>query len=105
MKKTAVNEPLLRLLVSVYNQSIQTYYHFPEVILCGRQRLEPEEFAQLLAGELITPTSSDSFGRNYRLSKRGEAYLFGASFRRRQKAFPVSAFAQRQLLFEELMKA
>jgi hypothetical protein len=102
MKKMAVNEPILRLLVSVYNQSIQTYYHFPEVILCGRLRLEPEDFEHLLANDFIIPFSADSFGRNYRLSKKGEAFLFETSFRRRHKHLSFMQPAQRQLPFAEI---
>lgn len=99
MKKAADKEPILRLLVSVYNQSIQTYHHFPEVILCGRQRLDTEEFALLLANGFLMATTADSFGRNYRLSKKGEAYLFETSFRRRHKALPGFASGQKQLPF------
>ena len=102
MKKAADKEPILHLLVSVYNQSIQTYYHFPEVILCGRQRLEPEEFALLLANDFLVATTADSFGRNYRLSKKGEAYLVETSFRRRHKALLAAASGQKQLPFAEV---
>ena len=103
MKKAAVNQPMLHLLVSVYNQSIQTYHHFPEVILCGCQRMEPEDFAQLLAQEFLTMCSVDSFGRNYRLSKKGEAYLFDASFRRRQRTLHSFFPAQGALPFYQPM--
>ncbi len=105
MKKAGVNHEILHLLVSVYNQSIQTYYHFPEVILCGRQRLEPDAFTQLLASEFITPVSADSFGRNYRLSKKGEDFLFTVSFRRRQKPLPGNEPRQRRFPFAEIMEA
>jgi hypothetical protein len=102
MKKPAVDPRLLHLLVSIYNQSIQTYYHFPEVILCGRQRLEPEDFAELLAQDFITVSSFDSFGKNYRLSKKGESFLFEASFRRRQKLLHVFSSSQSRLPFFEV---
>jgi hypothetical protein len=55
MKKNAGHPVLLQLLVSVYNQSIQTYFYFPEVIICGRQRLERDDFDQLLAEEMVQP--------------------------------------------------
>lgn len=87
MKKSAVNQELLHLLVSIYNQSIQTYHYFPDVILCGRQRLEREAFSYLRTNDFLTVTASDSFGQYFRLSKKGEAYLFQSSFRRRYK-FP-----------------
>jgi hypothetical protein len=93
MKKTAVDPALLQLLVSIYNQSIQTYFYFPEVIICGRQRLEREDVERLLALHFLQPYKTDSFGRWYRLSKRGEAFLLQSLFRRRQKTavsdFPV----------------
>lgn len=102
MRKNAVDSRLLQLLVSTYNQSIQTYHYFPEVIICGQQRWDREAFAQLLASRFIEPYKADSFGRWYRLSKEGEAFLFQASFRRRQKlpaaGVPVQ---QRQLPFAD----
>jgi hypothetical protein len=101
MKKPAVDPHLLHLLVSVYNQSIQTYYHFPEVILCGRQRLEPEDLALLLSNEFVFVSSSDSFGRNYRLSKKGETYLFQSLIRRRPKMLYILPAAQYRFSFAE----
>ncbi len=83
MKRNAVDLVLLQLLVSVYNQSIQTYFYFPEVILCGRRRLDREEFDRLLTEELVMPFNADSFGQYYRLSKKGEAMLLQAFLRRR----------------------
>lgn len=85
MKKTGVNQELLHVLVSLYNQSIQTYYYFPEVILCGRQRIEQECFEALLQAGLIEAYKGDSFGKYYRLNKKGEQFLLTFSFRRRQK--------------------
>jgi cyclopropane fatty-acyl-phospholipid synthase-like methyltransferase len=91
MKKNAVDPVLLQLLVSVYNQSIQTYFYFPDVIICGYQRLEREAFDQLLANEMVQPFKADSFGRWYRLSKKGEEVLLQSFSRRRhrQTAPPV----------------
>jgi hypothetical protein len=85
MKKNTVNSRLLQLLVSTYNQSIQTYFYFPEVIVCGQVRWDREDFDELLANDFLEPYKADSFGRWYRLSKTGEAFLFQASFRRRPK--------------------
>jgi len=101
MKKTAVDPHLLHLLVSVYNQSIQTYYHFPEVILCGRQRLETEDLTLLLSNEFVFVASFDSFGRNYRLSKKGETYLFQSLIRRRPRMLHVLPAAQYRFPFVE----
>ena len=85
MKRSGVNQELLHVLVSLYNQSIQTYSHFPEVILCGRQRIEQECFEILLQAGMIEAYKGDSFGKYYRLSKKGEQFLLTFSFRRRQK--------------------
>ena len=99
MKKPAVDPHLLHLLVSVYNQSIQTYYHFPEVILCGRQRLDPEDLALLLSNEFILAFSADSFGRNYKLSKKGEEFLLHSHFRRRHRLLHSLPVQQQQFSF------
>lgn len=101
MKKTAANRHLLPLLVSVYNQSIQTYHHFPDVILCGRQRLETEAFAQLIAENFIVAYKADSFGRFYRLSGKGEAFLLQAVYRRRARQPSWFPAAQRRFAFAE----
>lgn len=103
MKKTAVNAELLHLLVSIYNQSIQTYFYFPEVIICGHQRLEREAFEQLLSNKFLQVYKADSFGRYYRLSKDGEAFLFQSSFRRRQKVYSSALLAgQSRLPFRDV---
>lgn len=89
MKRSGINQELLHVLVSLYNQSIQTYSYFPEVILCGRQRIEQECFQTLLHAELIEVYKGDSFGKYYRLSKKGEQFLLTFSFRRRHKQVAV----------------
>lgn len=102
MKKTTVDPALLQLLVSIYNQSIQTYFHFPEVIICGRNRLEREDFERLLHLRFIQPVNADSFGRWYGLSPQGEAYLLGAVPRKKQKPQDLSfPELQRRLPFLE----
>ena len=75
MKKTEVSPALLKLLVRVYNQSIQSYYFFPEVIICGQHRLEREEFNWLRTQGYIYPYHTDSFGKLYRLTPEGDAVL------------------------------
>ena len=84
MKNAGVNREFLHLLVSIYNQSIQNYFYFPEVILCGRIRMERESFEQLLTAGFVAVYKADSFGQYYRLSQKGEAYLLQASFRLKQ---------------------
>ena len=101
MKKPAVDPHLLHLLVSVYNQSIQTYYHFPEVILCGRQRLEPEDLHLLLTNGYLVASGFDSFGKYYCLSKKGEDFLFHSFVRRRTRVSYTFPAAQRQFSFVE----
>lgn len=103
MKKPAVKRELLHLLVSVYNKSIQTYYHFPEVILCDRQRLEPADFAQLVEEGFIGAYSFDSFGKNYCLTRKGESYLFDAIARRRHRHLHEGAMVQSRLPFTEML--
>ena len=85
MKKTGVNQELLHVLVSLYNQSIQTYYYFPEVILCGRQHIERAYFDALVAAGFITVYKADSFGQYYRVNKKSERFLLTYSFRRRHR--------------------
>ncbi|HET7897450.1 MAG TPA: hypothetical protein VFL47_07265 [Flavisolibacter sp.] len=99
MKKKAVNRQLLQLLVSVYNQSIQTYFYFPDVILCGHLHLEVEDFSQLLAEGYIAPYKADSFGRFFRLTKKGESFLFQFTFRRRVKHAALFSAVQKQFQF------
>ena len=70
MSKTAASQPLLQLLVRVYNQSIQYYFHFPDVIICGKLRLEEAEFQLLLAEGYLETFYVDSFGKLFRLSKK-----------------------------------
>jgi hypothetical protein len=102
MKKPVADRELLRVLVSVYNQPIQTYHYFPEVILSGCRRLEPETFAELLARGFVDTIGFDSFGINYRLSKKGEAFLFESMFRRRHRHDQLS-LVQSRLPFAELL--
>lgn len=85
MKKTADNSAILRLMVSVYNQTIQTYHYFPDVILCGHKRMEPEELNELINRKFVSPLRADTFGTFYQLSKEGEQFLFRSLLRRKQK--------------------
>ncbi|GAA4747814.1 hypothetical protein [Flavisolibacter ginsenosidimutans] len=75
MNKTTVSQALLQLLVRVYNQSIQSYYFFPDVIICGHHRLERGDFEFLLKEGYIVPYHTDSFGKLYRLTKKAEEAL------------------------------
>ena len=72
--------------MKVYNQFIQTYFYFPEVIICGSSRLEKEEFDLLLSHHFIIAYYTDSFGKLYRLSKKGEAFLHESLSMRKYKA-------------------
>jgi hypothetical protein len=96
MNKTASNRSLLQLLVKLYNQTIQSYYHFPEVILCGRHRLEPEEFECLVREGLLEAFYADSFGRLYHLSKTAHEILAHNISRRRSKPLQMTS-APRQV--------
>lgn len=90
MNKSATDQALLQLLVRVYNQSIQFYYHFPDVIICGNLRLEREEFDFLLKGGYLETYHTDSFGKIYRVSKRAELLLYQSLGRRRYRHSPVA---------------
>jgi hypothetical protein len=90
MNKTASNRSLLHLLVKVYNQTIQSYYYFPEVIFCGHHRLEKEEFEILLREELLEAYYADSFGRLYHLSKKAHEILSQSLCKRRPKPLNVT---------------
>ena len=100
MNKAVTDPSLLRLLVRVYNQTIQCYYYFPDVVICGNHRLEREEFETLLSNGCIEPYFSDSFGKLYRTSKKAERLLLESLGKRRHK-HPISPQANRQtvLLF------
>lgn len=71
-----VNAPMLALLLKAYNKEIKDFYYFPDIVLIGRLRIEPQELQQLLAGGYLVQTSHDSFGRCYRLSAKAEMVLF-----------------------------
>jgi hypothetical protein len=85
MSKTAASQPLLQLLVRVYNQSIQTYFHFPDVIICGQHRLEETDFHMLLSEGYIEVYYMDSFGKLYRLSKKAHNVLQYGLYKRKAK--------------------
>ena len=91
MNETAVSQSLLQLLVRVYNQSIQSYYFFPDVIICGSHRLEREEFDALLKEGYIVPYHTDSFGKLYRLTKKADEILQTQAHRRKQRVNKVKA--------------
>lgn len=98
MNKAAVDQSLLRLLVRVYNQSIQFYYYFPDVIICGQHRLEREEFELLLSGSYLSAYHTDSFGKLYHLSGKAEAYLHEHLQKRRHKNHSVKGTSQQTFL-------
>lgn len=69
------NTAILALLLKAYNRPVKDFYYFPEVIMVGRQRIEPEEFAQLIAGGYLQQTHRDSFGRFYCLTEKAKQLL------------------------------
>lgn len=69
------NKYLLCLLVKTYNRAITDYYYFPEIIYAGAQKIERADFELLLSEGLISLSKFDSFGRYYRLSKKGDQLL------------------------------
>lgn len=100
MERDSVHSLLLPLLVRVYNQSIQSYYFFPDVILCGNHRLDREAFDLLLKKGCLYPYHTDSFGRLYRLTKKAEALLQTEAHRHKRRIRKTSrASVQPLLLF------
>lgn len=94
-----VPRDLLALLIMTYNKEVKDFYYFPEVVLVGRTRLEPEAFHRLLQGGWLQQCSADSFGRYYRLSEKGEATLWQYRRKRKQVAAPASKPASVQVDF------
>ena len=77
---------LLALLLKAYNRPVMDFYHFPEVVLIGRQRIEPEEFFQLISEGLLQQTHRDNFGRFYSLTDKAKALLHQSLQQGRGKA-------------------
>lgn len=102
MNKAAISPGMLRLLVRAYNQSIQSFHFFPEVIIGNSTRFEVHEFNALLNEGFLICIGADSFGKMYRLSAQGEASLKMALRQRRHitKA-KTQAHAQTRLVFSE----
>ena len=99
MNPKAVNQSLLHLLVRVYNQSIQSYYFFPDVIICGHHRLERSEFEQLAAEGFIMAYHTDSFGKLYRLTSTAETILREQRGRKRYRPRTKSIIWQTHFSF------
>ena len=84
------NKHVLSLLVKVYNGAVTDYFHFPEVIYVGNQKLDRADFELLLSEDLIVLSRYDSFGRYYKLSKKGDQVLHHYLARStRKKAAPI----------------
>ncbi|RYZ25309.1 MAG: hypothetical protein EOO10_18615 [Chitinophagaceae bacterium] len=86
MSKTAASQSLLQLLVRLYNQSIQTYFHFPDVIICGHHRIDEAEFNLLVVEGFVDAFYVDSFGKLFRLSKKAHHMLQYGLHKRRPKS-------------------
>lgn len=84
-----VPRDLLALLIMTYNKEVKDFYYFPEVVLVGRTRLEPEAFQRLLQGGWLEQCSADSFGRYFRSSAKAESTLLFC----RRKRKPATATA------------
>lgn len=97
--KNKSHDRFLPLLVRVYNHTIQCYRYFPEVIICGDGRLEPEEFDELLHGGFIKTFGADSFGSFYRLTIGTEWWLKRYATRKRRRRLMRSVTVQPQLPF------
>ena len=98
--KNNSNKELIALLVRVYNHSIQFYDHFPDVIIYGNHRLEQDAFDLLLQHEFIIAYHTDSFGKLYRLSKKGEDFLYRYKYKRRPRHVSSSYYSAGQASFQ-----
>lgn len=88
------NNALLALLLKAYNRPVMDFIHFPEVILIGRQRIEPEAFGELLSNGYLQQVHHDNFGRIYTLTDKALSLLHQSlhgsrSKRKRQVEAPV----------------
>lgn len=70
-----VNTSLLALLLKAYNKEVKDFFYFPDFVMVGRQRIEPQELQLLKNGGYLQQTGSDSFGRIYKLSAKAENEL------------------------------
>jgi hypothetical protein len=96
LMKNNSDKELITLLARVYNHSIQYYYHFPEVIIYGTKRLEAEDFTRLLTNNFIEAHYTDSFGKLYHLSKKGEEVLHQSIHTKKRKAGSINYISPRQ---------
>jgi hypothetical protein len=69
------NTTILALLLKAYNRPVKDFYYFPDVIMVGKQRMEPEDFYLLVANGYLQQTHCDSFGRFYCLSEKAKQLL------------------------------
>lgn len=96
------NTYVLSLLVKVYNCAVTDFFHFPEVIYAGHQKLERTDFDLLLSQELIVLSGYDSFGRYYALSKKGDHVLHQYFTKPVRKKSPPVPLIQGCLYFNRL---
>lgn len=66
---------ILALLLKAYNRQVKDFYYFPEVILVGKQRMEPEDFFLLISEGYLQQIHRDSFGRFYCLTEKAKRML------------------------------
>jgi hypothetical protein len=87
---------ILALLLKAYNRPVKDYYFFPDVIFVGRQRMEPEDFFQLVAEGYLQQTHRDSFGRIYTLSAKAEQLLHQSLQAKKGKSRKLPVLAKEQ---------
>ena len=97
----APDKQLLSLLVHAYNNFIKDFYYFPDVIFIGEQKISKEEFDLLLSKAFIEEYHHDSFGRFYKLSQKGEYFIYEMLILKRphKKRKPVQEMSQGCLSF------
>ena len=77
MHQKAIKE-IIAILVKASNCPIQDYYHFPDIIFIGKEKIGREQFNYLLSQELIVAFKWDSFGKYYNVTKKGEDFIYNS---------------------------
>lgn len=78
-----VDASLLALLLATYNKEVKDFYYFPDVVLAGRMRLEPEAMQRLVQEGWLQVTRADTFGRYYKHTRQTEQLLMTLRGKRR----------------------
>lgn len=93
-----VDPSLLALLLATYNKEVKDFFYFPDIVLVGRLRLEPEALRRLVQEGWLQISRADTFGRYYQHTAQTEQLLMAMRGKRRHPAIPKKTTIQ-PLLF------